>query len=181
MRHHRNAPTYISAIAIALVASGCHVNRPYEPTPPAESASALETLKSLPSLEDTQTQLQSAIDQIASTASAIAPGITWKTADNEDSGGCQHPYEQSPGVSRFLPNRIGVNALVSEQQWAAIQDAAKAAAATVQATEIQAMQDSPGNHDVGFYGPAGLFLKVSYGGNLVIAGYTGCRLPRARA
>ena len=70
MRHHRNAPTYISAIAIALVASGCHVNRPYEPTPPAESASALETLKSLPSLEDTQTQLQSAIDQIASTASA---------------------------------------------------------------------------------------------------------------
>jgi hypothetical protein len=40
------------------------------------------------------------------------------------------------------------------------------------------MRDSPGSHDIGFYGPAGLFVKVSYRGNLVVAGYTGCRLPR---
>ena len=40
------------------------------------------------------------------------------------------------------------------------------------------MQNQPGFHDVGFYGPAGLFIKVAYHGNLVISGYTGRRLPR---
>lgn len=40
---------------------------------------------------------------------------------------------------------------VSEQQWATIQEAAKQAAAKIDATEIQVMQNNPGNHDVGFY------------------------------
>nr|WP_318546639.1 LppA family lipoprotein [Mycobacterium lepraemurium] len=40
------------------------------------------------------------------------------------------------------------------------------------------MDNQPRNHDVGFYGPTGVFIKISYSGNLVISGYTGCRLPR---
>ena len=43
---------------------------------------------------------------------------------------------------------------------------------------MQVMKNEPGNHDVGFYGPTGLFIKVGYRGNLVVSGYTGCRLPR---
>jgi Lipoprotein confined to pathogenic Mycobacterium len=46
------------------------------------------------------------------------------------------------------------------------------------ATDIQVMKNQPGNHDVWLSGPAGIFIKVGYQGNLVVSGYTGCRLPR---
>jgi hypothetical protein len=185
MRHHHSGHTprrhpalaYIAAITIALAASGCHVSTPQEPATPSGAADTLNTLKSLPSLEETQTQLQAAMDQTTTAASAIAPGVTWTTDTNAASSECAPPYDQSPGRSRYLPNRIAANAVISEQQWSDIQRAAQQAAASLQATESQIMQNSPGNHDIGFYGPAGLFLKISYRGNLVVAGYTGCRLP----
>ena len=185
MRHRHSGHTprplpalaYITAITLALATSGCHVNGPNEPTRPTEAAKALESLKSLPSLQETQTRLEAAMDQITTAASAIAPGITWTTALEFENAECDHPFEQTPGITRYLPNRIAENAAISEQQWSAIQDAAQQAAATLQATESQTMQNSPGNHDIGFYGPAGLFLKIGYRGNLVVASYTGCRLP----
>ncbi len=177
-RRPQQGLTHIIAITIALSASGCHVNGPYDPTPPTEAAKALQALKSLPSLEDEQAKLQAVIDQIASAASALVPGITWTTDNDTSSAECDHPYDQSPGVSRYLPDRIAADVAISEQQWAEIQHAAQQAAAALQATESQVMRDSPGSHDIGFYGPAGLFVKVSYRGNLVVAGYTGCRLPR---
>ena len=168
--------TYTTAITIALAASGCHVNGPQDSSSTAHSV-GVEALKSLPSLEETQAALQAAIDQTTSAVSSIVPGITWSTGTNGSTVECDRPYTDSAARSVFLPNRIGENAAISEQQWAAIQDAAKAAAASMQATEIQVMQDSPGNHDVGFYGPTGLFLKVAYRKALVVAGNTGCRLP----
>lgn len=57
---------------------------------------------------------------------------------------------------------------------------ARAAVAKLGATDIQTMHDQPGNHDVGFYGPARLFIKLGYQGNLGISSYTGCRLPVER-
>ncbi|MBS4730126.1 LppA family lipoprotein [Mycobacterium sp. SM1] len=154
------------------------MTQPYEPTPPTDAAKALGVLKSLPSLEDTTAQVQTAISEITSATSKLIPGITWETADNADTGSCQRPYEQTDGKDYYLPNRIAEKISVSEQQWAQIQQAAKEAAAKLDATEVQVMKNQPGNHDVGFYGPTGLFIKISYGGNLVVSGYTGCRLPR---
>jgi hypothetical protein len=154
------------------------VSQPYEPTPPTEAAKALEELKSLPSLEDTQTQLQAAITQITAAASQLIPTITWETPQEGSGDNCERPYEQTDGKRYFLPNEVAAKVDVSESNWAKIQQAAKDAAAKLDATEVQVMKDQPGNHDVGFYGPTGLFIKVSYGGNLVVAGYTGCRLPR---
>ena len=80
----------------------------------------------------------------------------------------------------FLPDRVAANVAVSEAEWAQIFQIAKDASAKVGATEIQAMHDEPGHHAAGFYGPAGLFIKVGYQGNLGISGYTGCRLPQAQ-
>ncbi|OBB34779.1 LppA family lipoprotein [Mycobacterium sp. 852002-51961_SCH5331710] len=56
--------------------------------------------------------------------------------------------------------------------------AAKESAQKIGATDMQVMQDQPGNHDVWFSGPGGIFIKIGYRGNLVVSGYTGCRLPR---
>lgn len=151
---------------------------PYEPTPPSVAAKALETVKSLPSFEDTQTQVQVALDEITTAAARLIPSITWATPTEGSGIGCERPYEQTGGQGYFLPHRVAIGVAVSDQQWAEIEQAAKESAAKVDATDIQVMQDHPGNHDVGFYGPAGIFIKVSYGGNLVVAGFTGCRLPR---
>lgn len=173
-----SGPLASALAAIALTAGGCHVSQPYEPTPPSATAKALEVLKSLPSLEETKTQVQAAITQITTATSQLIPKIKWETADNADTGNCSKPYDQSDGRSAFLPNEFAENVDVSEPNWAKIEQAAKDAAAKLGATETQTMKNQPGNHDVGFYGPTGLFIKVSYGGNLVVAGYTGCRLPR---
>jgi len=153
------------------------VTQPYEPTPPSTAAEALESLKSLPSFEDTQARVQDAMNEIVRAATDLIPSIAWQTADNADTGKCPKPYDQSDGRSSYLANRFAEDLSISEEQWAGIQQAARAAAARIDATEVQVMHDGPGDHDVGFYGPAGVFVKVSYAGNLVVAGYTGCRLP----
>lgn len=150
----------------------------YEPTAPGVAAEALELVKSLPSFEDTQAQVQAALNEIMAAARRLIPSITWVTPTEGSGIGCERPYEQTGGQGYFLPHQVAIRVAVSEQQWAEIEQAAKESAVKVDATDKQVMQDQPGNHDVGFYGPAGIFIKVSYGGNLVVAGYTGCRLPR---
>ncbi|WP_231971982.1 MULTISPECIES: LppA family lipoprotein [unclassified Mycobacterium] len=168
----------IVVAAIALAAGGCHVSHPYAPTPPNDAAKALQVLKSLPSFEDTQSQVQAAMNEITAAASKLIPSIKWETPHEGSGDNCERPYEQTDGKRYFLPDAVAANVPVSEQQWATIEETAKQAAAKIDATEVQVMQNSPGNHDVGFYGPTGIFIKVGYRGNLVVAGYTGCRLPR---
>ncbi|WP_420110384.1 LppA family lipoprotein [Mycolicibacter arupensis] len=154
------------------------MSQPYEPTPPSVAAEALNVLRSLPSLEETQVQVQAVMDEITTAASQFIPTANWETLHEGSGGRCERPYEQTEGKRYFLPDVIAQNVDVSEQSWARLEQAAKTAAAKLDATEIQVMQDQPGNHDVGFYGPTGLFIKVGYRGNLVVSGYTGCRLPQ---
>lgn len=177
---HRRHHGFLVAVLVAgaLATAGCHVKQPYEPTPPTDAAKALDVLKSLPSLEDTKAQVQAAMNEITTATSKLIPSIIWETPDEGSTGNCERPYEQTDGQRYFLPDKIAVRVPVSEQQWAKIEETAKAAAAKLDATEVQVMKDQPGNHDVGFYGPTGIFIKVGYRGNLVVSGYTGCRLPR---
>ncbi|WP_232315505.1 LppA family lipoprotein [Mycobacterium celatum] len=182
-QHTRPVRSLLLSTAIAVIAlatSGCHVSQPYEPTPSTEAAKALEQLKALPSFEDTKTQVQAALNEITTAVSKIIPSITWETLDEGSGGTCMRPYEQTGGKDYFLPNEVAENVAVSEQDWAKILQIAKEAAAKLDATETQVMKDQPGNHDVGFYGPTGIFIKISYGGNLVVSGYTGCRLPHGK-
>ncbi|MDI3314401.1 MAG: LppA family lipoprotein [Mycobacterium sp.] len=151
---------------------------PDQPTSPSVAAKALEVLKSLPSLEDTQTQVQAAMNEIKTAASTLIPGITWETPHEGSGSTCARPYEQSDGREYFPPDAVAVRVPMSEQDWAKIQEAAKRAAAKLDATEVQVFQDKPGDHDVRFYGPTGISIGVGYRGNLVVSGFTGCRLPR---
>lgn len=167
-----------AALAITALTAGCHVPQPYEPTPPSVAAEALEVLRSLPSFEDTQAQVRAAMKEITAAASQLIPSVVWEHPHEGSGDTCEQPYEQSGGRSYFLPHEVAQNLSVSEPVWAKIEASAKVAAAKLDATEVQVMQDQPGNHDVGFYGPTGIFIKVGYRGNLVVSGYTGCRLPR---
>ncbi|SIK62693.1 LppA family lipoprotein [Mycobacteroides abscessus] len=179
---NRKAIGCIAAI-IFLTMTGCHVSNPYEPTPPDESAKALEELKALPSLEDTKTQLQNTIESIKASIETLIPKTTWSDyGDKGEKAGCSNlkPFDQSDGQSVYLPSAVASGVSVSEGNWASILQATKEAAAKLGATNLQVFQDNPSKHDVGLYGPAGLFIKVRYAGNLVVSGYTGCRLPAAK-
>jgi glucose/arabinose dehydrogenase len=167
----------ICATALLVLATGCDVNEPYPPTPSTQAAQASEQLNSLPSLEETKVDVQAAIDEITSAATKVIPGIVWIAATNAGEGNCEAPYEQTDGRRYFLPNQVAERVSVSEDQWAELLQAAKAAAAKLEATDVQVMADQPGHHDVWFTGPAGVFIKFSYKGNMVVSGFTGCRLP----
>ena len=147
---------------------------PDQPTPTDQTANLLGELSALPSLEDTKTRVQAAMDEITTAASAAIPTAAWQTADNAQEDWCEPPYG-TLGRRYFLPNRIAPEVAVSERNWADILNVAKGSAAKIGATNVQVVHDQPGNHDVWFSGPTGIFIKVSYQGNLVVAGYTGCR------
>ncbi|MHA7652255.1 LppA family lipoprotein [Mycobacterium sp. ML4] len=174
----RSIIVWAAAFVALLAMAGCHVEKPYEPTPPSEAAQALQQLKALPSLEDTTAQVGTAMDEITAAASRLIPSIKWETLDEGSTGNCERPYEQTEGQDNFLPHRVGENVAVSEQDWAAIAQAARASAAKLDATDVAVMKDQPANHDVWFTGPTGISIKIGYRGNLTVSGYTGCRLPR---
>lgn len=151
--------------------------KPYEPTPSTDTTHAVTELKALPSFEDTQTQVQAAVNEIASAVTTLIPAAKFEDLHGGTTDKCEKPYEQTDGKRYFLPDRVAANVAVSESDWASILQAATTSAAKLGATDIQTMHDQPGNHDVGFYGPAGLFIKVGYQGNVGISAFTGCRLP----
>jgi hypothetical protein len=152
----------ICATVLLALTTGCNAKEPYPSTPSTEAAQAQEQLDSLPSLEETTTQVQAAIDEITSAASKVIPGVVWIAATNAGEGNCEAPYEQTDGRRYFLPNQVAERVLVSEDQWIEL---------------LRVAKDAPGLHDVWFTGPAGVFIKFSYKGNMVVSGYTGCRLP----
>lgn len=175
-----NAILRAATLAALLAVTGCHVDKPYEPTPPSVAGQALQQLKALPSLEDTTAQVQAAMDEITAAASTMIPSIKWETLHEGTTGNCEHPYEQTDGQRYFLPDRVAENIAVSEASWSAIVQVAKESAAKIGAVDVQVMKDEPANHDVWFSGPTGIFIKMAYRGNLVVSGYTGCRLPREK-
>ncbi|MEU0493937.1 LppA family lipoprotein [Mycobacterium sp. NPDC006124] len=168
----------LGTMAITLLATGCHMNQPDSPTPATSSIDAVDQLKALPSLEDTKMQVQGAMDEITAAASRVIPTLQWSPLHGETPNGCGAPFDQTDGQSVFLPD-LTAGADVTDQQWQVILTAGRESAAKIGATNMQVMQDGPSNHDVGFYGPAGISIKIGYQGNLVVSGNTGCRLPKA--
>ncbi len=173
MRTHRM--TAALCAALLLTTTGCTMTHPGSPKPTA-SADINDQLMAWPSLEETKRQLEGAVTEISTAATTIVPGIRFTDYHGESGLKCDGPYGDTAARGRYLPDRAGEGAKVSEEQWAKIVDVAKAAAAKVGATDVQVMKDSPGDHDVWFTGPGGIAIKLSSRVNLVISGYTGCRL-----
>ena len=172
---HRTAALWAVLPAVALLATGCTMTHPGSPKPTA-STEINNKLMALPSLEETKRQLQGVVDEISTAATTIVPGIRFTDYHGESGLKCDGPYEETAARGRYLPDRAGEGAKISEEQWAKIVDATKAAAAKLDMTNVSVMKDSPGDHDVWFTGPGGSSIKLAYQVNLVISGYTGCRL-----
>lgn len=167
----------VFTIALALATTGCHVEQPQPPTPSAAATPTADELQSLPSLEETASQVRAVMTEITDAASKLDPTITWLPLHGDERGNCEAPYQSGDGKRLFLPDQVAEGAHVSEAHWVMILAAATTAAAKIGATDVQVMKDQSGNHDVWFTGPAGISVKTAYHGNLVVSGYTGCRLP----
>ncbi|MDI3314402.1 MAG: LppA family lipoprotein [Mycobacterium sp.] len=155
------------------------MKNPYKPTDPDAASKAAATLNTLPSLEDTQTQLKTTIEQIGTAASAIAPTLAWHWLDEPSRGGCSPPYEQSDGQEVLMPNYVS-NTPIPEENWQSVFDIARDAAAKLGANSIEVFRDAPGNHDVEFFDETGTTIRLGSQQVALISGSTGCRLPRDR-
>ena len=156
------------AVSACVVLAGCGSS---------SGGEARKELAGLPSLEDTKTQLNGALDQIEKSVRALMPKAIWDNGGNETTTSCNSPYSDTDGKKWFAPNRVVPEVPIKADKWAKIQAAAQQASARIGATEVEVARDLITNRDVWFRGPAGLAIEVAYQGNLVISGTTGCRLP----
>lgn len=165
----------LGALAVAL--TGCQAKSAPGPATSDTTAMALEQLRGLPSLEDTTAAVRTAVDQIAAEAVRIVPGLRWDDPAVDSTGDCGKPYDGTGGRHTELAGRVAPDAAVSPQQWSAIEQAARLAAAAAGAPTAMMVPPAPGGRGATFVGQAGLSVAVGYQGGLTISGQTGCRLP----
>lgn len=174
VRHQFSAITCLALIA--LLATGCHVTNPYKPTDAGHASQAADALKTLPSLEETHTQVQSAIEKLGQQITAIAPSVTWEWRRTDSRAGCKPPYEQTDGQLILLRNYVSASP-IPEQNWKQAFELAQQAASSLGATELTVFKDNPNNHDLQFTSDTGTTLRVGSQAAALITGSTGCRLP----
>ncbi|MGV0586798.1 LppA family lipoprotein [Mycobacteroides chelonae] len=155
------------------------MNNPDAPTPTTEATKALEELKSLPTLEDTNEKLTTSIQQLGAKISALVPSVTWHWQDEPQRIGCSKPYEQSDGKVILMPFYVS-DVPIPESRWNEVLAAAKETAAAIDTPKLDVIHDAPNNHDVRFSNETGTAIALTSQVNTVISGYTGCRLPAAK-
>jgi hypothetical protein len=179
----------ITALVVAVVTGGVWLLNESFPDKPAvtgeqETAEAAQILLDRPSLEDTEAQVQLAVEQIAAAATELVPGMRWEWHRDALASDCPTPYDQTEGQTVNLPFYVS-STPIPDEVWPRYVERVRAIAANFGATAPEVMQDrtaSPGsfgNHDVWFSNAAdGTTFKVSSQVSAVIAGKVGCRLPR---
>jgi hypothetical protein len=169
-----------AAVAVILTMTGCNMTKdPYQPTDPGEAARAAKSLDDLPSLEDTEAELASVIEQLGHDAATIAPTLRWQWHDEPgpSRGGCNPPYEQSDG-EEILMRKYVSDTPIPDENWNQVLAIARDAAAKLGTTGMEVFQDAPGKHDVRFYNKTGTALRIGSQIAALITGSTGCRLSR---
>jgi hypothetical protein len=153
------------------------VDKPYQPTDPTTASQAATVLTSLPSLEDTKTQMETAIVQLGHQITAIAPTVSWDWRREDSRGSCNPPFDQSDGERIELRGYVS-DTPIPEQNWKQAYDLAQQAATSVGATNLTVFKDAPNDHDVQFTSDTGTTLRFGSQAAALISGSTGCRLPR---
>lgn len=154
----RNVSLLVGVVAIALLATGCHVKSPYEPTDPSDAAEAAETLTTLPSLEDTRDQVETAILQLGHQISVIAPEVFFEWRREDSRGNCMAPFERTDGQRILLRNYVSETP-IPELHWQQAYDFAVEVAHSLGASDT------------------GITLRFGSQAAALISGSTGCRLP----
>ncbi|WP_153346382.1 LppA family lipoprotein [Nocardia aurantia] len=174
---------YVTATMMAvliLMATGCGemLDDPYKATGPAETSKAAGQLVPLPTLEETEGQVERVVEELASYMSSLIPGLAWTWMDERSPADCDPPYDRTQGQKVFLRNFVG-SADIPDAVWPAVVARARELAAGLGATNSESMVDKPGDHDARFYSAEGTNLSVGSNGSAVISSSTGCRLPAA--
>ncbi|WP_171055009.1 LppA family lipoprotein [Mycobacterium sp. DBP42] len=146
------------------------------PDMPTDSRRAADALKTLPSLEETRAQVESAIEKLGRQITAIAPSVTWEWRREDSRTGCKPPYEQSDGAEILLRKYVS-DTPIPEQNWKQAVDLAHQTASTLGTTELTVFKDQPSNHDMEFTSTTGTTLRFGCQAAALITGSTGCRLP----
>lgn len=176
----RRWSTAVAAVAV-LTLTGCGsdvLDEPYEKPSPTVTADSAAILETLPSLEDTEVQMTSAVEQIGAYAATLVPGMEWSWIRDRTGGGCLGRYEDTDGKLVYSKNYVSPGP-IPDAVWPAVFEQARTLAAAAGATEYQTFHDSPGNHEVRFYSPEATFITVGSLTASVISSGTGCRLPQA--
>ena len=168
-------------VAAVLTLTGCGsdvLDDPYEKSSPTVTADSAAILESLPSLEDTEVQLESTVMQIGAFVDTLVPGMKWTWIRERSVGGCGRPFDGTDGDDVQLKNYVSEGP-IPDAVWPQVFEHAKALAAAVGATEYQIFHDDPGRHQVRFYSPERTAIFIGSTG-AVISANTGCRLPQAK-
>ncbi|CAN5315780.1 hypothetical protein BH09ACT8_BH09ACT8_52400 [soil metagenome] len=155
------------------------MNNPYQPTDPTQAGQAAASLQSLPTLEDTQAQVTSAIERAGQQISAAVPTVVWAWRREPSRGGCTPPYEQSDGEEILLANYVS-DVPIPEGNWRQAYDIAAQTATSLGATAVTVFKDEPNNHDVQFSSETGTTLRFGSQKAALLSGSTGCRLPTSK-
>lgn len=169
------------AVAAVFTLTGCGsdvLDNPYEKPSPAVTADSAAVLATLPSLEDTEVKIQSAVEELGAFVATLVPGMEWTWIRDRSPSRCSEPYGDTDGELVYSKNYVAPGP-IPDAVWPAVFEQARTLAAAVGATKYQTFHDNPGNHEVRFYSPEATFITVGSGTAAVITSSTGCRLPQA--
>lgn len=171
-------PAYAITVATAaLTLTGCTAPMDTSSNPTKDNAAALARLKTLPTSEDTEAKLNDAIVQLGQYITSLVPGMQWEWAYERSTGGCAPRFADTGGREVYL-RKYGGSRPIPDTVWPQVVQRAGELAASVGATQSQTFQNKPGNHEIRFYSEEDTSLQVATEVEAVIAGNTGCRLPR---
>jgi hypothetical protein len=155
------------------------LNGPYDkPTGEQETKQATQQLLTRSSLEDSETQIRRAVQQITATGSELVPGMEWKQDGDREQSGCDKPYDQTEGLTLHLQDYVS-DTPIPDSAWPTYLDRARQIATRAGATTQETMDDRPGHKEVWFSNPDdGTVIKVGYQAATVISATVGCHLPR---
>ncbi|ORI18479.1 hypothetical protein BJI47_20755 [Rhodococcus sp. 1168] len=168
-------------VATVLTLTGCGsdvLDDPYEKSSPAVTADSAAILETLPSLEDTEVQFESAVEQLGAFVDTLVPGMEWTWIRERSVGGCSRPYDGTDGDDVKLKNYVSAGP-IPDAVWPQVFEFATRVATAAGATKVQTFHDDPDNHEVRFYSPEGTAIFIGSRG-AVISASTGCRLPQAK-
>lgn len=168
-------------VAAVLTLTGCGsdvLDDPYEKSSPAVAADSAAILETLPTLEDTEVQVESAVEQLGAFVDTLVPGMEWTWIRERSVGGCSRPYDGTDGDDVKLKNYVSAGP-IPDAVWPQVFEFATRVATAAGATKVQTFHDDPDNHEVRFYSPEGTAIFIGSRG-AVISASTGCRLPQAK-
>ncbi|RJO76777.1 hypothetical protein D5S18_11020 [Nocardia panacis] len=161
-----------------------NIHDPYPHTDAKETAEAAQRLRSLPPLEDAETELENIVQQVGAAATELIPGMKWQWNRELTRSYCTAPYDQTNGRISYLRHYYS-DTPIPDEIWPQLIERVRVIVATVGATTPDIMQDrsgtasSPGNHDVWFSNPTtGTTITVGTQQASVITGTVGCHLPK---